>query len=53
MLGRLPPRTMRAVAWGYLLKSLLVGLAWLAIPDLPQKTADLLRQAFHSSADED
>ena len=53
MLSRVSPRTMRAVAWGYVLKSLLIGLAWLAIPDLPQRTAELLRQAFTSSVDEE
>jgi hypothetical protein len=43
-------RTFRVVAWGYLVKSLLIGLAWLTIPDLPERAADLFRQTFQSSS---
>ena len=31
------PRTLKLVALGYLVKTLLVGAAWIAIPDLPTR----------------
>jgi hypothetical protein len=43
-------RTFRVVAWGYLVKSLLIGLAWLTIPDLPERAASLFRETFQSSS---
>jgi hypothetical protein len=42
-------RTFRVVAAGYLIKSLLIGLAWLVVPDLPERTASFLRQTFQSA----
>ncbi len=42
-------RTFRVVATLYLVKSLLIGLAWLAIPDLPERTVSVVRQAFQST----
>jgi hypothetical protein len=42
-------RTFRVVAWSYLVKSLLIGLAWLTIPDLPERAASLFRETFLSS----
>lgn len=42
-------KTFRVVAYSYLVKSLLIGLAWLAIPDLPERAASLFRETFLSS----
>jgi hypothetical protein len=39
-------RTLKAVAIGYGLKTLLVGLAWLAVPDLPERAATKARAAW-------
>jgi hypothetical protein len=39
-------RTLKLIAWGYVVKTALVGLAWLAIPDLPQRAADMARQTW-------
>ena len=41
-------RTFRVVAALYLVKSVLIGLAWLTIPDLPQRTVSFLRQTLQS-----
>ena len=42
-------RTFRVVALSYIVKTLLIGLAWLAIPDLPERTASYFRQTFQST----
>lgn len=42
-------RTFRVVVWGYLVKSLLIGLAWLTIPEFPERAASLFRETFLSS----
>jgi len=39
-------KTLKVLAVSYLVKALLFGLAWLAVPDLPQRTAARLRQAW-------
>jgi hypothetical protein len=49
---RLPvqPRFLRLVALGYLIKTLIVGIAWLAIPDLPQRAATHVRETWQRLA---
>jgi hypothetical protein len=39
-------KTLKVLAVSYLVKTLLFGLAWLAVPDLPQRTAAKLRAAW-------
>jgi hypothetical protein len=39
-------RTIRILAIGYAVKSLLIGLAWLAVPDLPERAANTARGAW-------
>jgi len=39
-------RTLKMVAIGYAVKSLLVGLAWLAVPDLPERAATKARDVL-------
>ncbi len=40
-------RTLRVLAFGYLVKTLLFGLAWLLVPDLPQRAANKLRETWN------
>jgi hypothetical protein len=40
------PRTLKILAVGYAVKTLLVGLAWLAIPDLPARAANHARRTW-------
>lgn len=40
-------KTLRVLAVSYLAKMLLFGLAWLAVPDLPQRTVAKLREAWY------
>jgi hypothetical protein len=40
------PRTLRLIALGYVVKTALVGLAWLAVPDLPERAMDIARQTW-------
>src|SRR5262249_31634307 len=44
--GALMPRALRIIAWGYLVKTLILGVAWLAVPDLPQRAATKVRAAW-------
>jgi hypothetical protein len=39
-------RTLKLIAVGYVVKSLVVGAAWLAIPDLPQRAMAQARLAW-------
>jgi len=41
------PRTLRLLAGVYLVKTLILGAAWLMVPDLPQRAAAQVRQAWH------
>ncbi len=41
------PKTLRILAASYLLKTLLLGAAWLAVPDLPQRAAAKLREVWN------
>jgi len=43
-------RTWRIIAIVYVVKAALVGGAWLLVPDLPERTAQTLRQALSSPA---
>jgi hypothetical protein len=38
--------TLKLVALGYLVKTLLIGAAWLAVPDLPERAAAKAREAW-------
>ena len=38
------------VALGYLVKTLIVGIAWLAIPDLPERAATHVRETWQRLA---
>lgn len=40
------PRRLRLLMVGYGLKTLLIGMAWLMIPDLPQRAAEGARAAW-------
>ncbi len=40
------PRLLKIAVVTYAVKTLLVGLAWLAVPDLPQKAMDRARQTW-------
>ena len=44
-------RTLKLVAIGYAVKTLLLGLAWLAVPDLPERALTLARQTWSRVAD--
>lgn len=39
-------RTVKLIALGYVVKTALVGLAWLAIPDLPERALTMARQTW-------
>ena len=39
-------KTLKVLALSYLVKALLFGLAWLVVPDLPQRTAAKVREAW-------
>jgi len=43
-------RTFRIVAVSYLLKTLLVGIAWLVVPDLPHRVQSLIETTFSSAS---
>lgn len=49
---RLPiqPRMLRTLAVVYAVKTLLVGIAWLAIPDLPERAATHVRETWQRLA---
>ncbi len=38
--------TLKLLALGYLVKTILIGVAWLAVPDLPQRAAASAREAW-------
>lgn len=40
------PRTLKIVGLCYLIKTLLIGLAWIAIPDLPARASAKARQMW-------
>jgi hypothetical protein len=40
------PRMLKIVALSYLVKTLLIGVAWIAIPDLPARAQAKARQVW-------
>jgi hypothetical protein len=44
------PRTLKLLAVGYAVKTLLLGLAWLIVPDLPARAASKARQTWSAVA---
>ncbi len=44
------PRTLKLIAVGYAVKTLLLGLAWLVVPDLPARAASKARQTWAAVA---
>jgi len=40
------PRTLKIVALTYVVKTLLVGIAWIAIPDLPARASAKAREVW-------
>ena len=40
------PKTLKLIALGYVVKTALVGLAWLAVPDLPERAVAMARQTW-------
>jgi hypothetical protein len=49
---RLPvqPKTLRLVAVVYAVKTLLIGIAWLVVPDLPERAASHVKQTWQRLA---
>ena len=43
-------RTLRLIAIGYAVKTLLIGIAWLAVPDLPERAATHVRETWQRLA---
>jgi hypothetical protein len=41
-------RTWRIVGWSYVAKTVLIGAAWLAIPDLPERATAKARALWAS-----
>jgi hypothetical protein len=44
------PRVLKLIVLGYVVKTLLLGLAWLMVPDLPARAASKARQAWTAVA---
>ena len=44
------PRTLKILAVGYVVKTLLVGITWILVPDLPERAMDALRTTLSASA---
>jgi hypothetical protein len=40
------PRTLKLIAIGYVVKTLLFGVAWLIVPDLPARAASKARETW-------
>lgn len=40
------PATLKLIAISYIAKTLLIGIAWLAVPDLPERAAAKVRAAW-------
>lgn len=39
-------RTLKLIAIGYVVKTVVFGAAWFVVPDLPQRAMDTARQAW-------
>jgi len=46
----LQPKTLRVLAVAYALKTLFIGIAWLVVPDLPERAASQVRQTWQRLA---
>jgi hypothetical protein len=46
----IPRKVLRTVAVVYAVKTLLIGLAWLAVPDLPERAATHVRETWQRLA---
>jgi hypothetical protein len=44
------PRTLRMLAVIYAVKTLLLGIAWLVVPDLPERAATHVRETWQRLA---
>jgi hypothetical protein len=44
------PRTLKVIAAVYVVKTVLLGLAWLMVPDLPARAAQKARQTWAAVA---
>ena len=44
------PSTLRLIAVVYAVKTLLIGIAWLVVPDLPERAASQVRQTWQRLA---
>jgi hypothetical protein len=44
-------KTLKILALGYLIKALLVGAAWILVPDLPQRAVALVRALTQAAAE--
>lgn len=44
------PRTLKLIALGYAVKTLLLGLAWLMVPDLPARATSKARATWAAVA---
>ena len=44
------PSTLRLIAIVYAVKTLLIGIAWLVVPDLPERAAAQVRQTWQRLA---
>lgn len=47
---RIQPKTLRMVAIAYAVKTLLVGIAWLVVPDLPERAVTQVRETWQRLA---
>ena len=43
------PRLLRVLAITYAIKTLLLGVAWIFVPDLPQRAVNRMRSTFSCS----
>jgi hypothetical protein len=44
------PRTLRILALSYAVKTLLIGIAWVLVPDLPERAIEALRATLTAGA---
>jgi hypothetical protein len=39
-------RTLKLVAWGYVVKTVIFGVAWILVPDLPERALSKARETW-------
>jgi hypothetical protein len=39
-------RTLKLIAWGYVVKTVVLGVAWLIVPDLPHRAVTKARETW-------